>query len=94
MSQEAFYQALDTVPSSVTQLDQRIGLYNVDRYSTDPRGGIYFRVRGEDAGLDLIHYGFVYQPNQQGSPFGQSNYTLEHLTGDWYIFSETSPFRL
>ena len=94
LSRSAFETALDSVPVAVTQADKRMGLYKIERYGTDPRGGLYFRVRREDAGLDLIHYGFVYQPNQQGSPFGESNYTLEHLTDDWYIFSETSPFRL
>ncbi len=94
LSQNAFEQALDTVPDAVMQVDQRIGLYRVERYSTDPRGGIYFRVRWEDAPLDIIHYGFAYQPNKYGSPFGETDYTLEHLTGDWYMFSETSPFHL
>lgn len=94
LSQPAFEQSLSSVPDSVMQVDRKIGLYKVERYGTDPRGGIYFRVRWEDAPLDIIHYGFVYQPNEYGSPFGEINYTLQHLTDDWYLFSETSPFRL
>ncbi len=94
MSQTAFEQVLGSVPNSVTQVDKRIGLYKVKRYGVDPRGGIYFHVTSGDVGLDMISHGFVYQPNRNGSPFGSIDYTLEHLTGDWYVFSETSTLHL
>ncbi|NEQ55472.1 MAG: hypothetical protein F6K11_36045, partial [Leptolyngbya sp. SIO3F4] len=93
LSQDAFQKALDSVPVSVKQVDEKIGPYTVDRYSTDSRGGVYFRVTSGDIGLDMISLGFAYQPNEHGSPFGEYDYTLRHLIGDWYMFSHTASIR-
>ncbi len=94
VSQTAFEQTLGSVPDSVTQVNKRIGLYKVKRYGLDPRGGVYFHVTSGEVGLDMISHGFAYKPNRNGSPFGTVNYSLEHLTGDWYVFSETSTLHL
>jgi hypothetical protein len=69
--------------------DRRVGPYTVDKYATDTRGGVFFRTaRGPDGiGPDEMSYGFVYQPNPSGTPFGNSSYELTHLFGDWYTFS-------
>ncbi len=94
VSQTAFEKSLIVIPDSVSQVDKHIGLYKVKRYGPDPRGGVYFHVTSGEVGLDVISYGFVYQPNRYGSPFGTVNYTLEHLTEDWYVFSHTSTLTL
>ena len=71
-----------------TPLNRRVGIYTVDEYAADPRGGVYFRVhRGYDGlGPDVRSYGFVYQPNPSGTPFGAGGYRLFRLGGNWYWF--------
>lgn len=70
-------------------LERRFGVYYVDEYGVDARGGIYFRVStGHDGiGPDQMSYGFARRPNPEGSPFGAARYSLTHLSGDWYLFS-------
>jgi hypothetical protein len=69
-------------------LERRVGVYMVDEYGVDARGGIYFRVStGPDGiGPDQMSYGFAKRPNAEGSPFGAAHYHLTHLSGDWYLF--------
>lgn len=69
-------------------LNRRLGIYNVDEYAPDPRGGMYFRVyTGHDGiGPDVMSYGFAYKPNQQGTPFGAAHYWVFRLGNDWYWF--------
>ncbi|MBL8822583.1 MAG: hypothetical protein JNJ77_08355 [Planctomycetia bacterium] len=71
-----------------TKLNQRLGIYHVDEYAADARGGVYFRVHwGPDGiGPDTMSYGFVYKPNQKGTPFGAARYGLYGLGNDWYWF--------
>ena len=71
-----------------TPLNLRLGVYMVDEYAADPRGGTYFRVyRGGDGiGPDVMSYGFAYKPNQQGTPFGAARYRLFRLGDDWHWF--------
>ena len=42
--------------------------------------------RGRSWGGPGRSFGFVHKPNPDGSPFGDSGYELQHLTGDWYSF--------
>jgi hypothetical protein len=59
------------------------GIFVVDRWGTDDRGGVYFR------SVETLHtsYGYAYRPNAQGSPFGDVGYELHPLAGDWYAFA-------
>lgn len=65
-----------------------LGIYKVDEYAADPRGGVYFRVYtgGDGIGPDRMSYGFAYRPNQKGTPFGAARYRLFGLGNDWYWF--------
>jgi hypothetical protein len=69
-------------------LDKWLGIYHADSYGSDPRGGVYFRTgTGADGiGPDQMSYGFAYQPNTKGTPFGAAHYGIWHLSGDWYWF--------
>lgn len=91
VSRSAFERLVSQAPESHyqgTPLNRRLGLYRVDEYAADPRGGVYFRVyRGTDGiGPDCMSYGFVYTPNAKGTPFGASQYELFGLGNDWYWF--------
>lgn len=69
-------------------LNRRLGVYKVDEYAADPRGGVYFRVYsgGDGIGPDRMSYGFAYKPNQKGTPFGAARYRLFRLGNEWYWF--------
>jgi hypothetical protein len=90
-SQSAFEQIRVQVPVSGSKkmtLNRKLGFYEVDEYAADSRGGVYFRVYSGGSGLgsDVSSYGFAYQPNREGSPFGAANYQVFYLHGDWYWF--------
>jgi hypothetical protein len=90
-SRPAFEPLIAAAPppySGGAMIERQIGFYHVDRVTADPRGGIYFRTR---SGRDGFHssatsYGFAYQPNEAGSPFGDEKYALLRLSGEWYLF--------
>lgn len=91
VSRSSFEQMLPQATTSTGQgaaLNRRLGLYQVDTYAADPRGGVYFRVHtGPDGiGPDRMSYGFVYKPNDEGTPFGAARYRLFRLGRDWYGF--------
>jgi hypothetical protein len=71
-----------------TPLNKRLGVYYVDEYAADPRGGVYFRVHtGPDGiGPDQMSYGFAYMPNSSGTPFGAARYEQFRLSDGWYWF--------
>ena len=71
-----------------TPLNRRLGVYQVDEYAADPRGGVYFRVYsgGDGFGPDRMSYGFAHKPNQKGTPFGAARYRVFRLGNDWYWF--------
>jgi hypothetical protein len=71
-----------------------LGVYYVDRYAADPRGGVYFRTHaGADGiGPDTMSYGFAFRPNPKGTPFGNAHYRLFRMGGDWYIFSASNDY--
>ena len=71
-----------------TALNKRLGVYRVDQYAADPRGGVYFRVYSGGDGIspDRMSYGFAYQPNPKGTPFGATRYRVFPLGNDWYWF--------
>jgi hypothetical protein len=67
-------------------LNAEIFPYWIDQWGTDVRGGTYFRTLVGIA-PDGASFGFAYQPNSAGTPFGDVGYRLQHLTGDWYSFA-------
>ncbi len=71
-----------------TVLNRCLGVYHVDQYAADPRGGVYFRVfSGADGiGPDVMSHGFAHKPNTKGTPFGAASYGVYHLGNDWYWF--------
>jgi len=73
----------DRVP---VNLNADLSIYWIDQWGTDARGGTYFRTLIA-AGPDQRSFGFAYRPNAEGSPFGDTGYELQHLTGDWYSFA-------
>jgi hypothetical protein len=92
LSRPAFGPYVASAPAPLyggNVLDRRLGVYHVDLFAADLRGGVYFRThRGLD-GLSLrtMCYGFAHRPNPMGSPFGDAKYGLSHLVGDWYCFA-------
>jgi hypothetical protein len=90
-SRDAFEQMVPQATASEyqgTPFNRRLGVYKVDEYAADPRGGVYFRVYsgGDGIGPDRMSYGFAYKPNQKGTPFGAARYRLFRLGNDWYWF--------
>ncbi|PHJ60931.1 hypothetical protein VF14_15875 [Nostoc linckia z18] len=97
ISRSAFEQVRVKLPISAKgkiTLNRKLGLYEVDEYAMDSRGGAYFRVFSGGDGLspDTISYGFVHQPNSEGSPFGAAKYQVFYLYGDWYWFRVSDDF--
>ena len=70
------------------EFNRRIGPFRIDECLIDNRGGTYFRVySGADGiGPDIISYGFCYNPNGSGSPFGAAHYRISRLGNGWYWF--------
>lgn len=93
--QDEFEALLAQAPppgNRVVGLNADLRLFWIDQWGTDPRGGTYFRTiagRDDRGRADRRSYGFAHRPNDQGSPFGDGQYELQHLTGDWYSFAAT-----
>jgi hypothetical protein len=87
-----FEKMLVNVPNEYRgkEINQQIGPYFVDRYGSriECGEGVYFRTydHGDGIGPDTMSHGFVYKPNQKGTPFGRSKYHYGHIEGDWYWF--------
>ena len=97
LSRPAFERRVATALNSVYEGEppgRWLGLYYVDRYVADPRGGVYFRTHAGPDGIgpDTMSYGFAYRPNREGSPFGRAGYHLSHMVGDWYGFSASNDY--
>ncbi|NEQ44253.1 MAG: hypothetical protein F6K00_12140 [Leptolyngbya sp. SIOISBB] len=89
LSEGAFLAQVDNAPMtddsfSEFPLNQRLGLYYVTYYATDSRGGTYFQTGAH--GFFPAPHGFAFQPNDQGSPFGNDVYHIEPIHKDWYWF--------
>ena len=75
---------------------QKLGLYAVEQAARDRRGGVYF-VLDSDPSVGLwsegytVSRGYAYQPNAEGSPFGDESYYTWHLFDDWYEFQSIEP---
>ena len=71
---------------STANLNADFGLFWIDEWGSDARGGTYFRTM-VGAPPERRSFGFAYRPNSEGSPFGDTGYELQHLKGDWYSFA-------
>jgi hypothetical protein len=76
-------------PFEGNELDLRVGPYRVNRYAADRRGGVFFRTATGRNGIgpDQFSYGFAFDPNSEGTPFGNAYYWRRHLFGGWYAFA-------
>lgn len=97
LSRPAFRRHVARAPADDYEgerLGRLLGLYHVDRYAADPRGGVYFRTHAglDGIGPDTMSYGFAYRPNPKGSPFGNARYRRTPLAGDWYSFSASDDY--
>lgn len=65
-----------------------VGAFYFRSSAADSRGGVYFCTTETPDGIgpDALSHGLAYRPNRTGSPYGQKDYTLRHLLGDWYEF--------
>ncbi|AFY56464.1 hypothetical protein Riv7116_4024 [Rivularia sp. PCC 7116] len=90
-SKSAFEQI---IASGKTASNRQLGLYKIDKYAVDSGGGKYFRVKtiGNGFSPDVTSYGFVYQPNRKASPFGNANYQVFNLYGNWYWFEASNDY--
>jgi len=84
----SFERLTDHDVQSDRNFDRSIGPYHIDQCLLDDRGGIYFRTyTGADGiGPDTMSYGFCYNPNPIGSPFGGASYRTASLGNGWYCF--------
>ena len=84
----SFQQIVDDGIADDREFSRRIGPYQIDKCLIDDRGGTYFRVySGVDGiGPDVMSYGFCYNPNRDGSPFGAAQYRTFRLGKGWYWF--------
>lgn len=64
----------------------RIGGFNVLDITRDPRGGVYFKTGETPDIIDTLSFGFVIDPNADGSPFGNAEYRLVPLGDGWHRF--------
>ena len=74
------------------ELSRWFGIYHVDRWGIDARGGTYFRTGTGADFIDEFSYGFVFQPNRQGTPFGAAKYYLTRIAGEWRTFSASDDY--
>jgi hypothetical protein len=94
-AQTSFETLVATAAPSASRaepLDRRLGVYVVDRFGTDPRGGIFFQTRSTHDAFHAttLSYGFVRRPNPSGTPFGDEQYVITHVAGDWYSYQASS----
>lgn len=85
-----FQQLVADAPSRdrYFNLNEWLGIYYVDAYATDSRGGHYFRVYRGVAGFgpDTMSYGFCFNANPEGTPFGNAHYRTYRLGNGWEWF--------
>ena len=74
------------------QVSRWFGIYHVDRWGHDTRGGHYFRTSTGSDMIDTMSYGFAFQPNPQGSPFGAAGYWRYRIVGDWHTFAVSDDY--
>ena len=91
VSQSAFEQII--VDEKLTP-NRQFSFYKVEKNTIDAGGNKYFYIssRGEGIiGIDVVSYGFTYQPNRNESSV-TSSYQLFHLYGNWNWFRVSKNF--
>ncbi|MHC4290452.1 MAG: hypothetical protein ACYSSK_10460 [Planctomycetota bacterium] len=91
ISKPSFEQFLEKNQSDIRTsvydkgISENLGIWTVDHCLKDSRGGTYFRIGNELNMIDTISYGFAFNPNDEGTPFGHVEYKTR-IIGDWYFF--------
>lgn len=81
-------------PGAIAFIEQQVGPYYITEQAQSEAGGIYLKMRKPDFFVgDRTIYGFAYQPNASGSPFGgglesDRHYQIHPIRGDWYWFQD------
>lgn len=69
-----------------------LGIYTVRDARRDQRGGIYFRTSTSMDMIDQLSWGFAWNPNPEGSPYGRARYQLRPLGFGWYSFRASDDY--
>lgn len=82
----------NTLRDGYFELNEWLGIYYVDEYATDSRGGYYFRAYQGFAGFgpDTMSYGFCFDANPEGTPFGNAHYQTYPLGNGWEWFRSSN----
>ena len=94
-SRNAFESLLEAPDFSPEKTDgTEVGIWKVDQCRAGTGGGVYFRIGTGMDGIspDEMSYGFAYNPDTSGSPFGKAGYRLTALSGKWYYFSVSDDY--
>ncbi len=89
---EQYLEEYSHQDSTSMTFNKRLGIWKVDQYIKDLRGGSYFRIGTADKIFCKVSYGFVYKPNKEGTPFGNTLYKLGQITKDWFYFEVTEEY--
>ncbi|MEM8757434.1 MAG: hypothetical protein AAGF47_06610 [Planctomycetota bacterium] len=73
-------------------LPSRAGLVTVFEVARDTRGGVFFKTGELPDMIDTVTYGYVKEPNPDGTPFGAADYRLVHLRDGWYAFAASNDY--
>jgi hypothetical protein len=91
-SRPAFEARLNSQCNGV-MVPQTLRIYRVEECIWDRKGGAYFKTGSHGFMFDQCTYGFVYQPNAQGSDrFGHGPYAYSPVSGDWAWFKACTDF--
>ncbi|MEL6499101.1 MAG: hypothetical protein AAF937_02275 [Planctomycetota bacterium] len=84
ISREALDRAVtaDAFPATPT----RIGAFEVLDISRDSRGGVYVKTGESPDMIDTLSFGLAFEPNDEGTPFGNAHYRLVSLGDGWHRF--------
>ncbi|MEL6796236.1 MAG: hypothetical protein AAFO89_05375 [Planctomycetota bacterium] len=85
---ESSREALQSVPTAdaFPATPTRIGSFDVLGIARDPRGGIYLKTGEAPDMIDTLSFGLAFEPNDEGSPFGNAYYRLVPLGEGWHRF--------
>lgn len=61
-------------------------IYDINGISKDERGGTYLALWHAPDMIDTFFYGFAFEPNSEGSPFGNAYYQTRKVSGSWHTF--------
>ncbi|MEO0632301.1 MAG: hypothetical protein AAFY46_16480, partial [Planctomycetota bacterium] len=81
-------EALQSVPTAdaFPATPTRIGGFDVLGIARDPRGGVYLKTGETPDMIDTLSFGLAFEPNDEGTPFGNAGYRLVPLGDGWHRF--------